>query len=262
MTADLKGWHLLSPGAFNNMDNTIPNEAFQAIMDAFLQLPDEMKAQVVGQTKTQKPPAPPAGQDRAEFNGELSHMAQMIIMHLWGYTRLAHIYGCDCESVPRIHELVGGDMADECHDLMQSVAEMVATLPRKIHCHRSMVFHRSQVDVFIACHVDVLPRLCTADVLNSLLYMGPLGEFLAQELFQASVGQLMAADTDTVPNTARKKALNLIGDRIKEAFIPAGLLKVCEEKEQPRISNPLRARNKACTTYAVPVLSNQGKLPF
>ena len=52
------------------------------------------------------------------------------------------------------------------------------------------------MDVFIACHVDVLPNLCTADVLNSLLYMGPLGEFLAQELFQASVGQLMAADTE------------------------------------------------------------------
>ena len=71
----------------------------------------------------------------------------------------------------------------------------------------------------------------------------------------------MAADTDTVPNTARKKALNLIGDRIKEAFIPAGLLQVCKDKEQPRISNPLRARNKACTMYAVPFLSNQ-KLPF
>ena len=40
-----------------------------------------------GNTETPKPPAPPAGQDRAEFNGELSHMAQMVIMHLWGHMR-------------------------------------------------------------------------------------------------------------------------------------------------------------------------------
>ena len=209
LAKDDNGWH---PGAFNQYDSSIPNPAFQATVDALLQQIDDLKAQIGGNTETPKPPAPPAGQDRAEFNGELSHMAQMVIMHLWGHMRLAEVYGCDCESVPRIHELVGGDMADECHNLMQSVAEMVFTLPKKIHCHRSLAWNRSQVDVFIACHVDMLPNLCTADVLNSLLYMGPLGEFLAQELFQASVGQLMAADTDTVPNTARKKALNLIGD--------------------------------------------------
>ena len=53
--------------------------------------------------------------------------------------RLAEVYGCDCESVPRIHELVGGDMADECHNLMQSVAEMVFTLPRR--CYRSLAWN-------------------------------------------------------------------------------------------------------------------------
>ena len=74
---------------------------------------------------------------------------------------------------------------------------MVFTLPKQIPATGAWPGNRSQVDVFIACHVDMLPNLCTADVLNSLHYMGGLGEFLAQELFQASVGNdLMAADTD------------------------------------------------------------------
>ena len=51
----------------------------------------------------------------------------------------------------------------------------------------------------------MLPNLCTADVLNSLLYMGPLGEFLAQELFQASVGQLWPLTLTRCPTRPGKK---------------------------------------------------------
>lgn len=201
-------------------------------------------------------------QPRAEFNGELSHMAEVVIVHLWTHMNLAMTYGQDCESVPGIHDFVSVDVAALCERNMQSVAEMVHTLPAEIKCHSAVAWQRSQLDVLIACHAVEMLAVSTPDVLNSLLYMGPLGEFLAQELFNESVGALMANDLDSVPNRARKKALNMIGDRIKEAFLPSGMLVQNPNKLPPQIPNPMRARNKVCTTYNVPVELSQAQLPF
>ena len=248
------------------MGNPVPNPAFQATVDALLQQIDDLKAQISGNEQKPTPPAPPAGSDRAEFNvdGELHHMAKMVLMHLWGHTELSHIYGCTPDSVPNIDHLCEEDMAVQCFRHMANVGEIVGALPQKIQCHKKLAFNRSQVDVFIACHHSMLHHMCTSDVLNSLLYMGELGQFLAQELFSASVGELMAADTEDAPNATRKKALNLIGSRIKEAFIPAGVLAPLEQKQLPVITNPLRGKDKACTAYGpgIDLFPSQSKLPF
>jgi len=211
-----------------------------------------------------EPPAAPRSREhlhpRAEFNGEQSKMAELLVMHFWTQVNLAHIYQWDCESVPRVSELVGEDMARGCHNGMQSVAEMVFTLPEHIEGHKKNVFAKSQLDVLIACVANYMHKVSTATVLNSLLNMGPLGQILAHEIFRESVATLMAPDTRSKPNTARKKALNLIGDRIQDAFVPVGLLKMCQEKEQPLIPNPLLSKNKASATFCYP--SHQDELPF
>ena len=247
--------------------SNLPTPDFQAQINSLLAQIDDLQAKM-GAPQEPTSPEPVAIaevrhlHDRVDFNGELSHMAEMVIMHLWGHLELVHFYSIDCEDAPRIDEILGHYMSPTLNSMMDEVALTYMGLDRQVNCHKRLVFKCCLVDAFFTCHLIALPDVSTADCLNSLLYMGDLGDFLAHEMFGVSVAALMAPDTKDRPNNERKKALAFIGKRIEKAFIPAGL-KATDEPQPCRIKNPLRSKDKACTAYFLPTpTSNQSELPF
>lgn len=207
--------------------------------------------------------------DREEFNGELSHLAELFLFHLYTHMELVGWYDVDPEECPRITELILHNVQPDLESIIQDAAKLYMTLDGKVNCHKRLVWKSCQVDTLIACTLVMLPDTGTPDVLNSLLYAGPLGSQLAHDIFGESIGDLMAPDKkdaegNALPNQKRRAALNFIKGRIDKAFIPAGLL-ASEAKQPCRIQNPLRIKDKACTVYSMPVTADPCEssiLPF
>ena len=207
--------------------------------------------------------------DREEFNGELSHLAELFLFHLYTHMELAGWYEVDPEDCPRITELLLHNVQPDLEAIIQDAAKLYMALDGKVNCHRRLVEKACQVDTLIACTVVMLPDFGTGDVLNSLLFAGPLGSQLAHDIFGESIGDLMAPDKKDkegkpLPNQKRRAALNFIKSRIDRAFIPAGLV-ASDKKQRFHIQNPLRLRDKACTVYSMPTTADPCEssiLPF
>jgi len=207
-------------------------------------------------------PTPKHLHTRMEFNGEPSRLAELTLIHLWTQNELGSLYDCECDECPRVDAL--------CHDILQpdinaelrDVALLYGGMDALVNCYKKAVHQTCMLDAFICCFAVTMPNFGTADVLNSLHYMGSLGAFIAHDLFGQPVSALMAADTKEQPNQIRKRALATIGNRIKKAFIPAGL-QICQDKKSSIIKNPHLQNDKTCTMYCLPdFYMHQPQLPF
>ena len=234
----------------------------QQQLDAISTLVDTLKPEMTKQDNAPALPTPVKHMHpREEFNGDLSRLAELTLIHLWTQNQLAGLYDQDCELCPGVDELCQDHLRPDVNTMLQDVAHLYWTLPKEVNCYQKAVLKTCMLDTLIACHAVTMPLFGTSDVLNTLHYMGGLGTFIAQDIFHEPVAALMAADTPEEPNQIRKKALVHIGHRIKRVFLPAGL-ETFHTKVTTIIKNPLSQKDKACTMYRLPEYAHQSKLPF
>ena len=199
---------------------------------------------------------------RLEFNGEPSRLAELTLIHLWTQNELGKFYDSECDECPRVDALCHDILQPDINAQLQDAALLYGALDEWVTCYRKAVHQTCMLDAFICCFTVTMPNFGTADVLNSLHYMGSLGAFIAHDLFDQPVSALMAADTKEQPNHIRKRALATIGNRIKKAFIPAGL-QICHDKKSSIIKNPHLQNDKTCVMYCLPdFYMHQPQLPF
>ena len=204
-------------------------------------------------------------QPRVEFHGELRQLAQMVLTHL--QCRALLDVWPDEEGEPELQELMESWVMPEIYEMLRSVKEHYGLLPCEVIGNKASVMRKCKMDVLILCHAVSLEKFTTADVLNSLLYMGYLGECLALEVFNSTVSALMApdqkdADGKAKQNSARRNALTAILRRIEPDF--HHIMGECLEKQKPRIKNPQQQREAVNPAYALKMFghSTQTLLPF
>ena len=236
-------------------------EDIQQQLDAISKLVDSFAPQPIAEAVPERTQDTKHLHPRVEFNGELSRMAELVLIHLWTQKQLARLYDTDCEDCPRVDELCHSMLQRDVKTSLEDAFHLYWQLPDLVNCYQKATYRTCLLEAFICCYAVTMPTFQTADILNSLHYMGGLGDYLARDLFGESVNDLMAADTDGQPNQKRKRALAQIGNRIKKSFLDSGL-QVCQEKMPAIIKNPFSITDKACTMYRMPYNSLQSQLPF
>ena len=226
------------------MKKNLPNPEFQKEFEALMQRfgikPVSPTEETPAEVKAKPNTADRYLYDRMPWD-DLYPWASVLVSQLYMRMQAPNIWVSELEGGESLGALVNEDFEAVLQLDLFEAEQMYLRLPEKVRAYQSNVTRVSMIDMMLCVLGKSLGRVGTADVLNNLQYSGDLGDKMASQFFESSVGELMLPDNafpDDGMNRMRKRALIMINDRIK-VFVEAGVFAKCHEKCTPTIKNLL-----------------------
>jgi hypothetical protein len=228
---------------------TLPTPHLQKEMDKLLQQVQLLQEQMTATPDTQEAQEPKPrkhGHPRQDWEDVESLARTMVVM----YSATQDLAMAFLDQHRLDVEAMISQIGKANIRTMRTAEAMYNGAPVLVNCHKDNIERTSMMDAMICVLAAINGSVVTAEVLNNLQHMGPLGNALSIHLFDVPLVALLGPDTQEKQNTYRKRALGLVEKRIK-ALENASVLLGDPEKRAAHITNPWSKRNPIVASWCV-----------